>query len=303
MDDVVNETIRVGPARIVVQTDRVGGGRFRDHYDAFRDDDGPAPDLVVALRAAPGGKRPSFTAGRGEVALTIESGALPVVTAWPRPTPRAVLRAFKWFHDLGTWHESRHRLLLRFAFEHTLMTLLDSRYGFATFHASAVARDSNAIVILGPNGSGKSTAARTLVTENGCRLLADNFVPLDGEYAVAFPGRPRWKLEGGRAREETFFEPTPGAARIRGTILLNDGGATEKLSARAARRALEDYTARERENHLDTRLFAELGPLIERDDARVDRGGDAAGRLARHPVVTMDWRVGSVAEVAEDLLT
>ena len=69
--------------------------------------------------------------------------------------------------------------------------LLQQR-GIVTLHASAVATEAGAVLLLGGSGSGKSSLAAALVAR-GCALMADNVtgVFLDGNgHAVALPAFP-----------------------------------------------------------------------------------------------------------------
>ena len=55
----------------------------------------------------------------------------------------------------------------------------------AILHASAVYKSEKAFVFLGESGSGKSTAT-TLLTMNGYKLLADDFVPLEASNKLIY---------------------------------------------------------------------------------------------------------------------
>ena len=55
----------------------------------------------------------------------------------------------------------------------------------AVLHASAVYKSGKAFVFLGESGSGKSTAT-TLLTMNGYKLLADDFVPLEASNKLIY---------------------------------------------------------------------------------------------------------------------
>ena len=66
-------------------------------------------------------------------------------------------------------------------------TKVDSNW-MAVLHASAVFKNNKALVFLGESGSGKSTAT-TLLSLNGYKLLADDFVPVESgsNKAYSFP--------------------------------------------------------------------------------------------------------------------
>lgn len=55
----------------------------------------------------------------------------------------------------------------------------------AVFHASALRRENQCIMVLGPSGSGKSTLAALLMAK-GYHLLADDFVPVDAASREVF---------------------------------------------------------------------------------------------------------------------
>jgi hypothetical protein len=91
---------------------------------------------------------------------------------------------------VGDWQEDElHYLHGKFS-----MALLNCSYNkkeddwLGVLHASAVSYNNESVVFLGDSGSGKSTAT-TLLSLNGFKVLADDFVPVDAQTGevVSFP--------------------------------------------------------------------------------------------------------------------
>lgn len=76
----------------------------------------------------------------------------------------------------------------------------------ATFHASAICNDREAIMIIGNSGNGKSTLSAVLMA-HGYDLLTDDFTPMlaDNQHLYRFPGAISIK-KGAFATIETLFE-------------------------------------------------------------------------------------------------
>jgi hypothetical protein len=249
----------------------------------------PDQSLGLALRAPAGSSRPEAGAGvktaRDEVWLEVDGADPPRVDGGLRVTPRAAYRAVKWARRRGAFEESRRQLLLRHAFEHPLMILLDVEHGCFCLHAATAMKDGEAVMFLGGNGAGKTSAAVQLVREGGYRLLADNFTPCDGSSVHGFPGRTRPKEPG---RRDQLQLPEPLTARVSSVVLLNAAGRSGEVGRERRLAELQSYIAREREDHRDSPLFPVLAGRLGRDvrssDQRVIR------TLAEVRMVEYDWR-------------
>ena len=106
--------------------------------------------------------------------------------------------------------------------------LLRDLAGELALHASAVAFDGKAIVLVGPSGAGKSTAAAELCLRHGAQLLADDVASLEvREGAVRVLATEEHHHLDGTSRR----------------ILRVGGGSREgKLPLRARRRGIPDST-------------------------------------------------------------
>ena len=81
-----------------------------------------------------------------------------------------------------------HLLQGKFAIE-LLCALTDTSEAdwMATFHATTIANDTQAIMLVGASGQGKSTLT-ALLTQNGFDLVADDFTPmLDSQLICSYP--------------------------------------------------------------------------------------------------------------------
>lgn len=150
-------TVRVGPIGFRIGSD--WRAPIRQLSDLYRDypalDD--VPDFTVRL----GATRPWRRWVRPSVAL---AGDYAIPDAAPLPLAQGLLAA-----EMAM----------------NLQVALGQRR-FLLLHASAVARDGQAIVMTGESGSGKSTLA-ALLQRRGWRLLADEFVLVDPASGLVHP--------------------------------------------------------------------------------------------------------------------
>ncbi len=86
--------------------------------------------------------------------------------------------------------------LMRLCVHFPMFSLLQER-GFSVLHASAVAKDGDAVLFFGLNGAGKTTSALALTPE--LTLIADNFLLSDGDFVYGFPETTRISPETARA--------------------------------------------------------------------------------------------------------
>jgi hypothetical protein len=138
--------------------------------------------------------------------------------------------------------------------------------GVESLHASAVAHDGKATVLLGESGRGKSTLTAALL-QQGAKLITDDLLVLrfDGGDYLAVPGAFRIKLEPATARQlDVTWTGTPLAdgsgkyvyrldaaqcmvedTRVERIVVLESNAVetrTETLSTTAATRALLEAT-------------------------------------------------------------
>jgi HPr kinase/phosphorylase len=131
--------------------------------------------------------------------------------------------------------------------------------GHPSLHASAVAFDERAIVMVGPSGAGKSTLAAELCRREGVRLLADDVAGLERAAGTwhALPSEPfHWLIDGENQGSKRSIAPRIVADRpaVIGAIVCLDFD-----------EALEEPRLR------DLRGAGALGVLIEAV-LRFDRG-------------------------------
>ncbi len=117
--------------------------------------------------------------------------------------------------------------------------------GAFTLHASAVARDSRAALLLGESGAGKSTVARAAASAPPFAPLADDVLPCEASAAglTALPHYPQLKLAGALQ----YAASRPARVPVRAILVLAPdavGGAVaiERLGRREAFLALAAHT-------------------------------------------------------------
>lgn len=279
----IRDLLQIGPVRVdLAARDSVVGRLLRDHASDHRVTHGADP----ALRLLYGGdaSADAFSVAKQELLLSYHlQGTVPTVTSKLRLTPRALLRFGRRLRKVDSWWLDRLQVVVRYGFEHPLMTLLHDRYGFFPLHSSAVGRDDELLLILGPNNSGKTTLATALTQEGQWALVNDNFTPTDGRQGLMFPGRPRFK-DGQPARHLARREVTPQPLNLAGLIFLGDAGKTRRCSRDEAMERLTAYIATEREDHRDSQLRTRL----------VEAGSPSLGeeevveRLSHYPFVMHD---------------
>ncbi len=296
----VRETLEVGPLVVDLRTPAGESGRWiREHCESRRVERSPTAAMELSLLLDAHGVQRRVRVARGEVEVGGQrAAALRIAGSW-RMTARAVARSAKWTLRPGRWSSSRRQLLVRHAFEHPLMSVLDLRHGFFTLHAAAVARDNVVVLLLGANGAGKTTAALELVDGSGWQLVSDNFVATDGVMAHGFPGavRPKGVLPHGRGGARPIQQPSHEGGRLGGALLLDDGGRCGLLTAAEAEAELLAYVRREREDHRDSPVFALMGALLETAPSSCE--DTVIRRLARIPTASWDWRQLPVASAVE----
>lgn len=89
------------------------------------------------------------------------------------------LNLFKNNSFLGSYNKADYHLLQgKFAIELICeLTLTNESDWLATFHASTVSNDSEAVMLIGESGKGKSTLS-TILMDYGYNLLTDDFTPM-----------------------------------------------------------------------------------------------------------------------------
>ena len=124
--------------------------------------------------------------------------------------------------------------LFRLAVHEPVLLKLEQR-GAALLHASAAARQGQAVILIGLNGSGKSTLCASLLDE--LDYVSDNFVAVDGTRALGFPSALRMPQPAGgappglaMAHGKSFVRPDPRrtrtAADARALVFLSLGAET-----------------------------------------------------------------------------
>jgi HPr kinase/phosphorylase len=162
--------------------------------------------------------------------------------------------------------------------------------GLEVMHASAVALDGAAVVLLGPAGAGKTTLAMALC-ELGAGFLADDVVALEpaADRLLAHPGSPRAALKGQGDR----MVPVAGArapAALGAVVLL------ERTSEGPLRPVVEPLTA-------GRELLAASFNLILRDGARASRLLEVCALAARERALRLRASAGvGAAELAQVLI-
>lgn len=194
------------------------------------------------------------------------------------------------------------QLVVRRLFENEMLGVLCHQRGYLVLHASAVAVEGRAAVLVGPRGVGKSTAAAAFHAE-GYALLEDDVVGIrvDGDETTVFPGVPQLRLmpdaaaaldvdpdrDAGDDRFEKVhrrLKERPEAAPLARCYLLREGNCLETAPV-DSREALIELVSRTytrgmlRDTDATAENFQQVSAVLEGTPVRELRRPDDHGRL------------------------
>lgn len=95
----------------------------------------------------------------------------------------------------GVLKQQLLQLVIKQYIEQALLGYLTTRANLQCLHAAVIEKNGQAVVLAGLNGVGKSSLALHLIQTQGYRLLADNYVLLQGTQALRTPDTVRLKTD------------------------------------------------------------------------------------------------------------